>query len=138
MELVGYIARTLSSRVDPYRVSYFVVQYFLIVTAPILVTATMYICLTKILDMMQRDGVRSAAFIEKLGFRLILWGFIAADIITTIVQVAGAALIGSTTSKHKDPTTPNNIVLAGIAVQTFFFVSGVLRPHHEMPARSSG
>lgn len=48
MELLGYIFRALSSTRDPYRIGWFVAQYFLIVTAPILITAVMYVCLNKI------------------------------------------------------------------------------------------
>ena len=53
--------------------------------------------------------------------RWILWTFIVADIVTTGLQVAGAALIGVAESNQKDPTTPNNILLAGLVVQTFSF-----------------
>ena len=35
LEIVGYIARTLSSKSDPYSVPFFVVQYFFIVVAPV-------------------------------------------------------------------------------------------------------
>ena len=35
MEIVGYVARILSSRRDPYNVIYFVIQYFFIVVAPV-------------------------------------------------------------------------------------------------------
>src|SRR3954466_5843036 len=36
MELVGYIARTLSSQMNPYPITYFVIQYFFIVVAPVM------------------------------------------------------------------------------------------------------
>lgn len=39
MEIVGYIFRSLSSKVDPYFVPYFVVQYFFIVVAPVFFSA---------------------------------------------------------------------------------------------------
>lgn len=52
---------------------------------------------------------------------LILWIFIACDVVATIVQVAGAALVGVAYSNQKDPTTPNNILLAGLAFQVFSF-----------------
>lgn len=44
----------------------------------------------------------------------------------TIVQVAGAALIGSAYSNGKDPTTPNHILLAGLAFQVFSFFLFIL------------
>ena len=38
------------------------------------------------------------------------------------MQVAGAALIGNAESNRKDPRTPNNILLAGLAFQSFAFL----------------
>lgn len=37
------------------------------------------------------------------------------------MQIAGAALVGVAYSNGKDPTTPNNILLAGLAFQVFSF-----------------
>ena len=53
--------------------------------------------------------------------KVILWVFIVCDVIATIVQVAGAALIGSAYSNGRDPTTPNHILLAGLSFQVFAF-----------------
>ncbi|MCJ1242413.1 hypothetical protein MMC14_010421, partial [Varicellaria rhodocarpa] len=39
IEVVGYVFRSLSSRIDPYSVPYFVVQYFFIVVAPVFFSA---------------------------------------------------------------------------------------------------
>lgn len=44
------------------------------------------------------------------------------DVFTTILQVTGAGMIGSRTSKLQDPTTANNILLAGLAIQSFAFL----------------
>lgn len=38
------------------------------------------------------------------------------------MQVFGAALIGNSQSNRKDPTTANNILLAGLAFQSFAFL----------------
>jgi uncharacterized membrane protein YozB (DUF420 family) len=54
-----------------------------------------------------------------LGPRIILWFFITSDVIATVTQVAGAALIGVRQSNREDPTTANNILLAGLAYQVF-------------------
>jgi len=53
--------------------------------------------------------------------KVILWTFISIDVVTTVMQVAGAGLIGSSTSKQKDPSTGNNILLAGLAIQMTAF-----------------
>ncbi len=114
MEVVGYAFRLLSSRVDPYSVPNFVVQYFFIVIAPISISAAIYTILIIFIDRTKREYA-------PLPPRLILWLFITSDIIATIIQVAGAALIGVSASSRKDPTTPNNILLAGLAFEVFSF-----------------
>ncbi|KAH8820706.1 RTA1 like protein [Xylogone sp. PMI_703] len=119
MEVVGYVFRTLSSRDDPYNIIYFVVAYFLIVVAPVFISATLYICLTNLVTWAEDEGVKFNT--ELLSRKFILWTFVSADVICTLVQVVGASLIGNKTSNHEDPTAPNDILLAGLAIQTFFF-----------------
>jgi hypothetical protein len=97
-----------------------VIQYFFIVCAPVALTAAIYACLYKLARW------ASSATLSGIGNmwrrpRWILWTFIVADILTTGLQVAGAALIGVAESNQKDPTTANNILLAGLVVQTFSF-----------------
>ena len=96
------------------------IQYFFIVCAPVALTAAVYACLYKM--------ARWASTATSLGLsskwrrpRWILWIFIVADVVTTGLQVAGAALIGVAESNGNNPTTANNILLAGLAVQTFSF-----------------
>ncbi|KAL9623505.1 MAG: hypothetical protein Q9160_002185 [Pyrenula sp. 1 TL-2023] len=120
METIGYIFRLLAERKDPYRINYFIIQYFLIVTAPVCLSAAIYYTLTLLV---RRFGVpaHKPSLITIFRPRLILWTFISADFLCTIVQVTGASLIGKRTSDHKDPAAANNILLAGLAVQTLFF-----------------
>ncbi|MCJ1462439.1 hypothetical protein MMC07_001040 [Pseudocyphellaria aurata] len=120
MEVLGYIFRSLSSRKDPYHVIYFVIQYFCIVTAPVFISASIYVCLSKLIGWATLQGFDTTSR-RWLNPRLILWGFIACDIAATVAQIAGAALIGSAESNQKSPTTPNDILLAGLAFQTFAF-----------------
>ena len=119
MEVVGYILRLLSSVKDPYSVPFFVVQYFFIVVAPVFFSAAIYTILTV---MINRVGHQYAPLPPKL----ILWIFIVCDVVATIVQIAGAALVGSAYSNQKDPTIPNNILLAGLAFQVFSFAMFIL------------
>ncbi|KAG8528270.1 uncharacterized protein KY384_007187 [Bacidia gigantensis] len=121
MEIVGYTYCYISNHKDRYNKIYFIVQYFFIVTAPVLISASIYVCLTKLIRWSVHDTA-GAFQISGLQPRPILWLFISADVVTTIIQMTGAALIGNKTSKHEDPTTANNILLAGLAVQTFCFV----------------
>lgn len=53
--------------------------------------------------------------------KAILWIFIVCDVLATIIQVAGAAMIGAAYSSGNDPTTPNHILLAGLAFQVIAF-----------------
>jgi len=99
-----------------------VVEYFLIVTAPVLVSASIYVCLTKLIAWAEANGTQLG---ERwwLGKRFILWTFISLDIVTTALQVAGASLIGHAESNRKDPKAANNVLLAGLAVQSTAFLT---------------
>jgi hypothetical protein len=57
---------------------------------------------------------------------VILGIFITCDVVATVVQIVGSALIGVAYSKFKNPNTPNNILLAGLAFQVFSFAVFVL------------
>lgn len=111
-EVVGYIARSLSARKDPYHLIYFILNYFFIVTAPVFLAAGIYTVLSVLINQLGR----TYSFLSP---RFILIFFITSDAIATILQVAGAALIGKAESDRKDPTTANNILLGGLAYQVF-------------------
>jgi hypothetical protein len=114
MEVVGYIFRILASRINPYSVAYFVGQYFCIVVAPVFYSAAIYTLISVMINHVGRQY-------SPLPPKVILWIFIVSDVIATIIQIAGAALVGSAYSNGKDPNTPNNILLAGLAFQVFTF-----------------
>ncbi|KAK3314392.1 RTA1 like protein-domain-containing protein [Apodospora peruviana] len=111
-EIIGYIARTLSSKVNPYNLIFFILQYFFIVTAPVFLAAGIYTILSALINRLGRE-------FSVLPPKVILWFFITSDAIATITQIAGAALIGVKQSKRQDPTTANNILLGGLAYQVF-------------------
>lgn len=58
--------------------------------------------------------------------RTILWVFVSADVVCTILQIAGAAMIGSAESNDGDPNIGNHILTAGLAVQVFCFAVFIL------------
>ncbi|KAI9723903.1 MAG: hypothetical protein M1828_004022 [Chrysothrix sp. TS-e1954] len=118
MEILGYVFRALSSQKDPYSVTYSVAQYFLIVVAPVFISASIYVCLSQLLAY-----VRSATGYARnwLSRKPILFLFISIDAVTTILQVTGAGLVGHSESNGGDPTIGNNILTAGLAVQTAAF-----------------
>ncbi len=119
-ELVGYVFRLRSSPPpvgDPYSVINFVVSYFFIVVAPVFLSAGIYTTLTSLIALLG-EGVSPLG----LKRRSIIAVFVTADVFSTIVQVAGAALIGVSESHRKDPSTANWILLAGLAVQVLSFL----------------
>lgn len=120
MEVVGYAFRSLSAKKNPYDVISFVVQYFFIVTAPVFISASIYVCLSRLIDWSRSPDFTTGRS-RWLRPKLILWVFITADVVATITQIAGAALIGVSQTKRKDPTTANNILLGGLAFQTAAF-----------------
>ena len=114
MEVIGNIMRILSSKVDPYRVTFFVVQYFFIVVAPVFFSAAIYTIITVMIDRVGREYAPAPP-------KLILGVFITSDVVATIIQITGASLVGVAYSNQKDPSMPNNVLLAGLAFQVFDF-----------------
>ncbi|KAJ9616729.1 hypothetical protein H2200_000448 [Cladophialophora chaetospira] len=119
MEIIGYAFRLLASQKNPYSVPYFVAQYFCIVVAPVFFSAAIYTILSVLISAVGRKYA-------PLSPKLILWIFIACDVIATVVQITGAALVGSAYSNQRDPTTANNILLGGLAFQVFSFAVFIL------------
>ncbi|KAJ5936046.1 hypothetical protein N7454_005344 [Penicillium verhagenii] len=111
-EIIGYIARSLSAEKDPYNLIYFVLQYFFIVTAPVFLAAGIYTILSALISRLGNQY----SFLKP---RFILSFFITSDVVSTIIQIAGACLVGVKESKREDPTTANHILLAGLAYQVF-------------------
>ncbi|KAL0943434.1 rta1 domain-containing protein [Colletotrichum truncatum] len=111
-EIVGYVARSLSAKKNPYNLIYFILNYFFIVTAPVFLAAGIYTILSALIHRLGRQ-------FSPLPPKFVLWFFITSDVIATITQVSGAALIGVKQSKREDPTTANNILLGGLAYQVF-------------------
>ena len=111
-EIVGYVARSLSAKKDSYNLIFFILNYFFIVTAPVFLAAGVYTTLWVLINRLGRKY-------SVLPPKAVLWFFISSDIVATGLQVAGAAMIGKAESVHKDPTTPNDILLGGLASQVF-------------------
>ncbi|CAI7631712.1 unnamed protein product [Penicillium manginii] len=111
-EIIGYIARSLSAKQNPYNLIYFVLNYFFIVTAPVFLAAGIYTILSALIP---RLGSRYSFLSPKV----ILAFFITSDVISTVVQIAGAVLVGVKESRQEDPTVANHILLGGLAYQVF-------------------
>jgi hypothetical protein len=119
-EVVGYAAR-LSASKNAFIVVKFVVQYFFIVVAPVFFQAAFYIALADALRLLEGGGRTLLGFNPKI----LVAVMITADVVTTIVQICGAALIGvaesSTYRDGKSSTVTsdqaNDILLAGLSLQ---------------------
>ncbi|KXX78309.1 Sphingoid long-chain base transporter RSB1 [Madurella mycetomatis] len=111
-EIVGYIARCLSAKENPYNLIYFILQYFFIVTAPVFLAAGIYAILSALIHRLGRAY-------SLLPPTVVLWFFITSDVIATTTQIVGAALIGVRQKQREDPTSANNILLGGLAYQVF-------------------
>jgi len=119
MEIIGYLFRILASKKNPYAVSYFVAQYFCIVVAPVFFSAAIYTIISVMINIVGRKYA-------PIPPKVLLWIFIVCDVVATAVQITGAALVGRAYSDQKDPTTANNILLAGLAFQVFSFAVFIL------------
>lgn len=111
-EIIGYIARSLSAEKDPYNLIYFVLQYFFIVTAPVFLAAGIYTILSALISRLGNEY----SFLKP---KVILGFFVTSDAVSTIIQIAGACLVGVKESRREDPTDANHILLAGLAYQVF-------------------
>ncbi|KAJ5558469.1 RTA-like protein [Penicillium sp. DV-2018c] len=118
-EIIGYIARSLSAKKNPYNLIYFILNYFFIVVAPVFLAAGIYTILSALIS---RVG-RRYSFIPP---GVILAFFITSDVISTIVQVAGASLVGVRSSRGEETETANNILLGGLAYQVFVMTCFVI------------
>ncbi|KAK9897460.1 hypothetical protein P389DRAFT_57386 [Cystobasidium minutum MCA 4210] len=124
MELVGYGFRAGSAK-NPFKVINFIIQYFMIVCAPVFYTTALYLSLLYIIRRLRRESL----WITPLSPKAMLWTFATIDVVTTALQICGAALIGVSESKRADGEVPpistesaNNILLAGLAIQNFSFL----------------
>ncbi len=120
LEVVGYAFRTASSR-NPFVLTSFILNYFMIVVAPVFFSASQYYCLSLLL---QRH--LSYAELLPLSGKAIIAIFVTADVVTIMMQIAGAALVGVAESDRASgkvppltPTQANDILRAGLAVQVF-------------------
>lgn len=61
--------------------------------------------------------------------KVILGIFITCDVVATVVQVTGAALVGVAESSRKDPRPANHVLLGGLAFQVFTFLVFIVLTH---------
>ena len=114
VEFLGYIVRATSIEQRPrYSLGPYVAGMVLVLIAPTLFAASIYMALGRIITVIQADGhslVRTS-WLTKI--------FIAGDVASFITQGVGAIIISNQTAE--DMTRGANIITIGLAVQIFFF-----------------
>lgn len=132
--IIGYAARGYCHN-RLYAFTPFVMQTILILLAPILFAASVYMFLGRI---MRATGCTSYSLIRTTWLTKI---FVMGDIVCFITQGTGAAVMGNATSK-KTIDLGSTIILVGLVVQVlifgFFLVIGVVFHVRMRRSRESG
>ncbi|OAA67976.1 RTA-like protein [Niveomyces insectorum RCEF 264] len=114
-EIVGYAARAVSHAQAPaLTLGPYVVQTLLLLVAPPLFAASLYMLLGRIIVAV--DGGDAYSLIKR---RWLTKVFVASDVVCFLVQLGGAGLMAS--SQSATSTTGSRIVLAGLLVQIVVF-----------------
>ncbi|KAJ3032349.1 hypothetical protein HDV00_007598 [Rhizophlyctis rosea] len=117
MEVVGYGVR-IKSRAQPNQIPIYSTQFGLIVIAPILFAASIYMILSRIIRHVGREY-------SPIKPELITGIFVGFDIFSFLVQIAGSGiLLGSNDLEKKN--IGFKLLIAGLAVQVVFFTGFVI------------
>jgi hypothetical protein len=112
VEAVGYIGRILSS-IDQWLLGYYILQAALLLVAPALFAASIYMILGRIILLV--DGEH----LSMINQRWLTKIFVCGDIISFMIQAAGAGIMSAgTQSAYK---SGQNIVVTGLCIQVFSF-----------------
>ncbi|PSN60079.1 RTA1-domain-containing protein [Corynespora cassiicola Philippines] len=109
LEVVGYVGRVMSYR-NPFAENPFLIQIVCLTIAPAFLAAGIYLCLSRIVLTFGAQNSR----IAPLSYPRI---FIPCDVASLLLQAAGGGLASAASHADRDPTTGNNIMIAGLAVQ---------------------
>ncbi|CAI7595884.1 unnamed protein product [Penicillium glandicola] len=113
-ELVGYIGRALSSKQSPdWSVGPYVMQSTLLLVAPALFAASIYMALGRIIVMAKGEqfALIRVQWMTKI--------FVAGDVLSFLMQASGAGIMVSGSSNSK--STGQNVIIGGLVVQIVFF-----------------
>lgn len=110
-EIIGYFARVASHK-DPTALNPYIIQSILILIAPTLFAATIYMTLGRIIRCLE---------CEKYSFIPVKWVtkiFVIGDIISFLMQGSGGGIMAQ---GQESMTTGENIIIGGLIVQLIFF-----------------
>lgn len=114
VELIGYIGRAMSSNQSPnWTIGPYVMQSTLLLIAPALFAASIYMELGRVILMVQG---------EQLALVRVRWMtkiFVAGDVLSFLMQASGAGLL--VTGSQDSASTGQNVIIGGLIVQILFF-----------------
>lgn len=113
--MIGFIGRALSANENPgpYTLGPYIIQTLFILLAPALFAASVYMCLGRIVLMI--DG-QKCLFIRRTWLTKI---FVGGDVLSFLMQSSGGGLMASGDVDSQD--MGQNIVVGGLCVQILFF-----------------
>ncbi|RAL08726.1 RTA1 domain-containing protein [Aspergillus homomorphus CBS 101889] len=114
LEVIGYIARA-SAHNNTSSQTIFTLQTLLILLAPPLYAATLYMTLGRLVFYLDKE---SLSIVPTRWLTVI---FVAGDIISFLIQGAGGAILTHTSTDASALTTGQNIIIAGLVIQLLFF-----------------
>jgi hypothetical protein len=114
-ETIGYVGRAVSAHQSPgpYALGPYIIQAVLILVAPALFAASIYMELARIVHMVEGDR---ALFIRRTWLTKI---FVIGDVFAFLLQASGAGLLSSQNADMIN--TGNNVIIGGLFAQLVFF-----------------
>jgi len=115
VETIGYIGRALSAHQNPgpYTLGPFIIQSVLLLVAPALFAASIYMELGRIVRMSDAD---KALFIRRTWLTKI---FVCGDVFSFLMQSSGAGLLASGNAHSAE--TGRSVIVGGLFLQVIFF-----------------
>ena len=138
LDVAGYVFRALSLTLEPYRVSFFALQYCFLVSAPVCVSAALYTVACVLARRVARTAggggsgsSSSSSSIVKgaapstgaLPARSLPWVFGSCDVLATAVQIFGVTMLAGARMHARDATVPTAVLLGGLAMQALSFLA---------------
>ncbi|KAJ5177407.1 RTA-like protein [Penicillium coprophilum] len=113
-ELVGYIGRAMSAKQSPnWTIGPYVMQSTLLLVAPALFAASIYMELGRIIVMVKGEQFA----LIRVGWMTKI--FVAGDVLSFLMQASGAGIM--VTGSSNSTSTGQNVIIGGLIVQIVFF-----------------
>ncbi|KAF2469265.1 putative RTA1 domain protein [Lindgomyces ingoldianus] len=109
LEVIGYVGR-IGSHKNPFAENPFLIQIVCLTIAPAFLAAGIYLCLSRIVLTFGPQNSR----IKPMSYPRI---FIPCDLASLMLQAAGGGIASAASHSDRDPTTGNNIMIAGLSIQ---------------------